>query len=392
MADRKDFYYRQKVTEAELDGAFDGLEVADRNMVGDLGFAGIASGLAAVQHTPSANLGVDVSAGTAYDQSGQRIRVPSVQAVSVATDNGGVSTAVATPGNAKVVSVFLRFTRSLSDPRIDGNSNTVYFLRDESFGFWIKQGVEALDGAEVAPGLEADKLLICDVKLISGQTSVVTADITTTRKQNTFKFPGATYALNAQSTGEALEDLLGFINGISIGGLGGVSAGIVSASIAATWADATGIVGTDVDAALEEIVTDLATDGDAKLAAAAHAGTYNLTVNAGTIRSQIGELQAAIDLGPRGVAPTTTAANLALTTERSVFVDVSGGPVTITAPDPAGGRFFRVKNTAGDPSVNAISIAAFGAELIEGAAGPRVLSTQGGEWLFESDGTNWWMG
>jgi hypothetical protein len=33
MANRKDFYFRQRVTEAELDSAFDELEQADRERV-----------------------------------------------------------------------------------------------------------------------------------------------------------------------------------------------------------------------------------------------------------------------------------------------------------------------------------------------------------------------
>lgn len=390
MSDRKDFYYRQKVTEAELDGAFDALEVADRNVVGDLGFVGIASGLAAVQHSPSPNLGVDVAAGTAYDPAGQRIRVPSVQAVSIATDNGGVSTAVATPGNAKVVAVFLRFTRSLSDPRIDGNSNTVYFLRDESFGFWVKQGVEATDGAEVAPGLESDKVLICDVKLVNGQTSVVTGDITTTRAQNTFKVAGSPFALNAKSAKTAFADILGMLNGLTVGGL---NADTIACDVDNLWADTTGIYSTTVGAALEEIVDDLsASNGAVKIGSAPTGKTYSFELDGGNIQADLSEIQDYLDKGPIGSMPTTITANLAVTTERKIFVNTTGGAVVITAPDPAGGRDFRVKDIGGAASTNSISIAAFAGETIEGVAGPRVLSTDLGEWVFESDGTNWWIG
>jgi len=41
MADRTDFYFRQKVTEAELDLAFALLEKADRNIAADIGGYGI---------------------------------------------------------------------------------------------------------------------------------------------------------------------------------------------------------------------------------------------------------------------------------------------------------------------------------------------------------------
>jgi len=48
MADRTDFHFRQKVTEAELDLAFELLEKADRNLAADLGIYGIISGRVAL--------------------------------------------------------------------------------------------------------------------------------------------------------------------------------------------------------------------------------------------------------------------------------------------------------------------------------------------------------
>ncbi|MFW5688905.1 MAG: hypothetical protein ACOC1U_04960 [Spirochaetota bacterium] len=41
MADRTDFYFRQRVTEAELDLAFEQLERADRDLAADIGVRGI---------------------------------------------------------------------------------------------------------------------------------------------------------------------------------------------------------------------------------------------------------------------------------------------------------------------------------------------------------------
>lgn len=48
MADRVDFYFRQRVTEAELDLAFGLLEQADRDLAADIGIYGIVTG--AVPH------------------------------------------------------------------------------------------------------------------------------------------------------------------------------------------------------------------------------------------------------------------------------------------------------------------------------------------------------
>jgi len=43
MSDRLDFFFRQRVTEAELDLAFELLEKADRDLAADLGIFGIIS-------------------------------------------------------------------------------------------------------------------------------------------------------------------------------------------------------------------------------------------------------------------------------------------------------------------------------------------------------------
>ena len=44
MADRVDFYFRQRVSEAELDLAFEQLEQADHDLAADLKIHGIISG------------------------------------------------------------------------------------------------------------------------------------------------------------------------------------------------------------------------------------------------------------------------------------------------------------------------------------------------------------
>ena len=182
MADRKDFYFRQKVTEAELDDAFDGLEEADRNVLTDLGILGVAKGLAVTEESPTPNITVDVETGAAYDQSGQRMNVPSEQNVDVSEDFLMATTDVAGGGNEKIVSVFLEFQRVLSDPRIDGNSNTVFF-RDESFAFKVRQGAEASPPA-TPPPLQANEILLADITRTNGQTQIFDADIDlVTRRQ-----------------------------------------------------------------------------------------------------------------------------------------------------------------------------------------------------------------
>ncbi len=177
MSKMFDFGYRQRVTEDELNNAFIELEQADRSIVGDLGFFGVYKGLVVTQHAGTPALTVDVTAGGTYDKGGQRIAVGTNQTVNMAVDSSSVSTAVATPGNAKVVSLFLVFQRVLSDPRIDGNGDTVYFQRAESYEFRVTQGVEATLGSEVATALTDDAILLADVKLVYGTTQILNAAI-----------------------------------------------------------------------------------------------------------------------------------------------------------------------------------------------------------------------
>jgi len=179
---RKDFYFKQKVTEAELDAAFDDVELALRALVTDLDFDGISYGLDVIQQ-PSPNLTVQVAAGGAYDQAGRRITIATTQNLDLAVDESALNTAVVTPGNERWLSIFLEFDRALSVPRVDGNSVTVYFHRSDSFVLNVASGGEATIGAATRPPLRGDQLLLADVRLVNGQTTIVTANISTTRRE-----------------------------------------------------------------------------------------------------------------------------------------------------------------------------------------------------------------
>ena len=140
MANRKDYYFRQRVTEAELDVGFADLEDAAHNLAADLGFVGVLANAVVSQHAPVPDLTVDVSGpGSILDQLGQRIFFSALQNVNVAQDDNGVSTAVATAGNEKVVSVFAKFDRALSDAYGDSTRILEYQWREEldkRFSFW----------------------------------------------------------------------------------------------------------------------------------------------------------------------------------------------------------------------------------------------------------------
>lgn len=184
MADRVDFHFRQRVTEAELDLAFELLEQADRDLAADIGLFGVVSGAVPIQHTPVPDLTVDLTSPTwAYDRLGQRIFVGTDQTVDCSADLVGIPTSVAVAGNERWLGVFLRFTRQLSDPRTDGNAQQVYFRRDESFEIVVRQAPESVAGGASKVALQADELLVGDIRLLFGQTQLLDADIDTTRRQ-----------------------------------------------------------------------------------------------------------------------------------------------------------------------------------------------------------------
>ena len=175
MADRKDFYFRQRVTQAELDEAFSELEAADRALMAEvLGSGFLITGTApatVTENSPQA-LNVLMNHFVGYDQLGRRLSnfrsaflggtdlgsgLP--QTVDISTDENGASTTVAVNGNERIVSIFIEFTRNPLDARLDGNGQNVFFDQDESIKINIVQSAEVAIGGAVPPPLRGDQLL-----------------------------------------------------------------------------------------------------------------------------------------------------------------------------------------------------------------------------------------
>lgn len=329
MSDRKDFFFRQKVTEAELDGALDDLENADLAQVTDANAEGVWFGLGVAENGLGQDESVDVAAGAAYDQLGQRMFLASLQNVDVSVDNVSASTQVGSGGNEKLIGVYLKFDRVLSDPRVDGNSITVFFERDESFEFVVRQGPEEAAPATTFPALQADEILLADVRRVFADNTIADADVETTRRENSWVqtigetpgvaasevafTPGATWAtINtiAATDVQALGDEI--VSDIANAGAGVNVAGAYNMGVNVTqnWADATGLVALNMGALMEELVGDLVTAspnaGAGRIGAGIYAGV-GTSLAAGTIESQLQEL--ADELGGLAAANTWSAIN-----------------------------------------------------------------------------------
>lgn len=293
MAGRRNYYFKQLVQEGELDAGFAALEQAVWSLWADQANPGILINATVSQHAGTPDLTVDISGSALiYDQNGKRINIVGLQNVNVAVDSAGASTNVTTPGNEKWVSIFIRYKKLLSDPRVDGNSNTVFFVEDEGFEFVVVQGTEAAIGVAVRPTLDPTAILLGDVQRLNAQTQILTANISaqsgsgffsSTRRQDAFVYASGSLKVRAGTPLTSDAALLALISpltlatGITYGGGG-------------TWADGGTNPSTTVEGQLDKIITDLAgTNGSLKIGAATSSNTWKdgTTIPSGTVDSQI---------------------------------------------------------------------------------------------------------
>lgn len=289
MSDRKDWYFRQKVTESELDSGFDDLEQGDRALNIDMNLVGIAMGLA-VTAQGAPNLTVAVSGpGAAYDQFGERMAITGSQNVDVSLDENSVSTAVATPATFRYISVFLKFKRLLSDLRTDGNSNPVYFDRAESFEFKVAMSAES--ASPTPPALRSDSILLADITRSFGQTTITSGQISISRRQNMFKTTASPlgFQINKPTILEVFQQIVDTLAAQTTG----VGAEIVGVKARTSWLGGrTNPVG-NVHSAIDKIITDLATTTAADDGAERIGSQANGNLSAGSVRSQLDSLDTA---------------------------------------------------------------------------------------------------
>lgn len=290
MAGRRDYYFRQKVSESELDEGFTLLEQALWDYATDLDADGIVTGLAVAQQIVP-NMTVQVAAGAAYDAQGRRVAVPTIQTVNVATDYNGVSTAVAAPGNERYVGVYAGFVRTLADPRLDGNGLTVYFSRTEGFELRVVMGAESAIGTAVRPALDPARVLLADMRLVQGQVSVLTANIDVTRRQDALVAAGSPRSIRRGTVKGALEDVVAFYNNHVLGTADKHPATAVDYAGGPTWADGASNPAGSVEATLDSVITALrGATGDAKIGTSTPKtveGKHTATVAGASLSAQL---------------------------------------------------------------------------------------------------------
>lgn len=212
MANKFHTYFGQIITDAELNEIFDALYASVDRFVQDFGFSGIAVGGDVTQHSPL-NLSVDVGAPTSvYDQFANRMEFGSPVNVHVNVDENGAATAVTGSLNEKWLSIFIQFTSTPSDPRTDDLGNTVYFQDVTSYKLNVAQGAEAPVGTATRPALRGDQVLLADVKLAYGATTIANASIASDRTQVIFNVPGTPLALRGKSLADVLLQLVTGVN------------------------------------------------------------------------------------------------------------------------------------------------------------------------------------
>lgn len=217
---RYDWYFRQRVSQGEMDQAFAWAEDADHSLALDNGVVGLVAGGAVTEQTPAPDLTVNVSALTAYGKSGERIAVSNpLSVVDLSVDEYGTATAVLTAGQERIISVFTRFHTALEAPAVDGNGLTVYTKQLEDAELFVRMGAAAAIGTATPPAVLGDALLLCDVTRAYGQLTVQTADIDLTRREDWLREAGTTITTFAHGTARAaIADLFEHVDALEGGG------------------------------------------------------------------------------------------------------------------------------------------------------------------------------
>lgn len=208
-------YFGQLVTNDELNGMFGSMWDAIEQFILDFGYFGIAAG---GDLTPNSapNLTVRISTpAVIYDQLGNRINIATSPVVNVVVDENNQLTAVTTSGNARWLSVFVKFKRTDADPRIDDLGEQVFFRQLADFDIHVVQAAEATAAIAARPPLRGDSILLGDIKRTFNQSTITAASIDLTRQQTIYNLQGLGTDINAKNLRDVIQSLATLIASVS---------------------------------------------------------------------------------------------------------------------------------------------------------------------------------
>lgn len=182
---RINFYLEQVVAKEDLALLQDNIESMFAALIEDLGIRYAYNGLYADANNPNA-MAVRVHPGRCYfgfDGCGQHGVLSTIQLVALNLDKNGAATAVQANGNERWLSVWI-IPKTVSDtPVITPAGITIQYRTYDSVDFAVTMGAEAAIGSASRPALESvtNGILICDVRLTYGMTTVPNANIDASR-------------------------------------------------------------------------------------------------------------------------------------------------------------------------------------------------------------------
>jgi hypothetical protein len=246
--DLRDFYFGELVSQADMDEIQANAQAADNYELSETDMVGIVDGLTMTEHAPQ-NLTVDITAGTAYNDSGTRMPAAAVVTnLDCSVDEYGNLTDPAAL-NQRYLSVFIRPYRRLADLETDDNGLPVYTRHYEESQIVVRAGTPALIvGPLPTPPVKiADYRLIGDILMPHGMAMITNADISFARRDDYINEGAGTYRF---STPRAAL--------IAIFGTG---ASYIPITMTAKWNGAAAVpTWTNVEDAVNGIITDLADD------------------------------------------------------------------------------------------------------------------------------------
>lgn len=186
---RRKYYPDQLVDDDDLNAGETYTYNAIGNLMSDVGIFGIITGGDVTeQGVPS--MSVDLSTPfIGYNQAGERVYKATGDVIDCSVDYLGNPTVPSVGGESVWISIHGRFAYTEEDPKVI-EGDTKYLTWAESYEWRVVVGIPAVAPGHAKPAEPGDAILIADIELINGQTTILTADIDESRK-DTFVFTNA---------------------------------------------------------------------------------------------------------------------------------------------------------------------------------------------------------